>query len=798
VRYRILGNLAAHDGGHWHEIPGTKPRALLAALLIRCGDVLTVDQLLFEMWGDRPPRSAPTQIQGYVLRIRRMLGEAGARSLVTASPGYRLIVGDDELDSLVFTRTAKLGQAALRAGDAEHAAELLGDALAMWRGPVLADLPPSPLVSGIRRRLDELRHSAWEARVDADLALGRHAELVDEVARHVDAHPLRETPWRQLMLALDGAGRRDEALAAYESVRAILDDHSGIEPGAALRGLYDDLRRPRPHQVPTVLKLVGRAEELAVLDTLANTVSEPVVATVAGPAGIGKTALVRHWARTAIDRFPDGQLYVDLHGYTSGPPSQPSTVLAGFLRALDVPADEVPADEDARAALYRSRLAGRRVLVVLDNARDADQVRPLLPGPSSCVVLVTSRDDLRGLTATHGARLLRLPVLAPAAAVALLGRPGDDLDELATLCGHLPLALRIAAGRLTRTPAAALVTTLRAGTLSDLARQRSGFDTSFAALPETASRTFRLLGLVPGPTFTPHAVAALADLPARAASAVLDRLASANMVEPAGPGRFAFLDLLRRYATELAPLDPEPRRRLADHYLATAMHAAGLVGPTMALAPGPPVNAAPLPLPDHDAALTWLDTERANLVASVGLAPGGWRLVDALRGYLSMRQPRAEWAHAVSAGHASAVAEGTPAGQAAMHVSLGHLAWCDGRYRESRRHYRTARRWSRLAGWRDGESTALLGMADLHLRQGEAASASLWAREAVTVAREHDLRVREGQALTVLAAAATALGHRDEAVLHASLALATHRRAGHHAGVAQAELLLREAQTDAG
>jgi DNA-binding SARP family transcriptional activator len=429
----MLGDVVAHDGVRWHLIAATKPRALLAALLIRAGDVLSVDQLLFELWGDAPPRSAPTQVQGYVLRIRRALGDGGAGALLTAGPGYRLLVGEDELDTRRFARLSAEGRAALRAGDAEHAAEVLGGALALWRGPALANVPASPLVSGIRRRLTELRHSTWEARVEADLALGRHAELVDEIARHVEAHPLRERPWRQLMLALDGAGRRDEAIAAYERVRALLVEHSGIEPGAELRTLHDELRRPRPQLVPAAPRLVGRAAELAELDALADGPG-PVVATVAGPAGIGKTALVRQWAHRAADRFPDGRLYADLAARDA------TAVLATFLQALGVPAAEVPPDEDSRAALFRSCLAGRRVLVVLDGARDAGQVRPLLPGPSACVVLVTSRGDLRGLTATHGARLLRLPVLEPAVAVALLGRGGQDVGELAALCGQVPPA----------------------------------------------------------------------------------------------------------------------------------------------------------------------------------------------------------------------------------------------------------------------------------------------------------------------------------------------------------------------
>lgn len=789
MRYRMLGNVAAHDGDRWRGIAATKPRALFAALLIRCGDVLTVDQLLFELWGDRPPRTALTQIHGYVLRIRRALGEDGAESLLTVAPGYRLAVGEHDLDSTVFTDLADEGRAALRAGDAEHAAEVLGGALAIWRGPALADVPPSPLVTGIRRRLTELRHGAWEARIDADLALGRHTELVDELARHVDAHPLRERPWRQLMQALTRAGRRDEALAAYDQLRAILIEHSGIEPGAELRELHDELRRPVPHQVPMVPKLVGRAAELATLDTLADRVPGPVVATVAGPAGIGKTALVRHWASRSNGRFPDGQLYADLHGYSSGPATTPSAVLAAFLHSLGVPPADVPADEDARGALYRSRLAGRRVLVVLDNARDAGQVRPLLPGPSACLVLVTSRDDLRGLTATHGAHLLRLPVLEPAAAVVLLGRPGEDVDELATLCGHLPLALRIAAGKLAAsTTLSDLVAALRAGDLTELAHRRTAvraaFDDSYAALPEAAKRTFRLLGLVPGQDFTATAVAALTDVPVAAAAAVLDRLAAAHMVEPSGPDRFSCHDLLRRYARELAPPDSAAARRgLADHYLATALHAADHVSPNMARVPGPPVAMAPVPLADHAAALAWLDAERANLVAAVGLAPGGWRLVDALRGYLSMRLPRGGWAAAAKMGLAAAVAERSAAGQSAMHLSLGHLAWCEGRYADSDAHYQTARTWARGAEWLEGESTAMNGLGRGAIGVGRLSDALRTLSDALAIDRVAGFRAGEARELYNLGLALQGLGRLTEAVEHQRQALTLYEELGDRRGV---------------
>jgi DNA-binding SARP family transcriptional activator len=768
----MLGNVAAHDGAHWRAIAATKPRALLAALLIRTGDVLTVDQLLFELWGDRPPRSAPTQIHGYILRIRRVLGEVRAQSLHTAGPGYRLVVEDGELDTRVFASMSADGRAALRAGDHEHAAELLGGALALWQGPVLADVPASPLVSGLRRRLSELRHLTWESRVEADLALGRHAGLAEEIERHVETHPLRERPWRQLMLALDRTGRRDDAISAYQRLRSLLVDHSGIEPGPDVRRLYDELRRPRPHLVPKVPKLVGRAAELATLDTLSEA-DGPVVTTVTGPAGIGKTAFVRHWAGKAGDRYPDGRLHADLGGYGSGEPADPAAVLATFLRALGVPADAVPADEDSRAALYRSRLSGARALVVLDNARDADQVRPLLPGPSRCMVVVTSRDDLRGLTATHGAHLLRLPVLEPAAAVALLGGPHADVEELAALCGHLPLALRIAARKLAaRTPVSALVAALRSGDLDGFAHRRAAvraaFDASYRALPEVARRVFPLLGLTPGHDFTAHAVAALGDLPVAAAAAVLDRLAAAHMVEPAGTGRFTCHDLLRRYALELAPDDPAATRRLADHYVATARHAAAVVSPGMALAPCAPVAAAPVvPFADHAAALRWLDAERANLVAV-----GGWRLVDALRAYLAMRSSRSDWAAAARAGLAAAVAEGSLVGEAAMEISLGRLAWSEGRYGDAKTRYSRARTLARRVGWHEGESTGLngVGRAEIGLGRPDAGRAVL--TEALGIDRAVGFRAGEARELHDIGLAMQNQGLLTESIEHQERALA--------------------------
>jgi tetratricopeptide (TPR) repeat protein len=463
-------------------------------------------------------------------------------------------------------------------------------------------------------------------------------------------------------------------------------------------------------------------------------------------------------------------------------------VLGGFLNALGVPAEDVPADEDARGALFRSMLAGKRALVVLDNARDAGQVRPLLPGPSRCLVLVTSREDLRGLTATHGAHLVHLPVLEPAAAVALLGRAGEDVEELATLCGRLPLALHIAAGKLAAaTPVSDLVSALRGGDLTELAHRRTAvraaFDVSYAALPEAARFAFRLLGLVPGTDFTAAAVAALAGLPTQAAAAVLDRLAAAHMVEPSGPGRFACHDLLRRYARELAPADStSARHALANHYLATALAAADHVSPNMARVPGPPVTATPAPLPDLATALTWLDAERANLVAAVGLVPGGWRLVDALRGYLSMRVPRAGWAAAAKVGLAAAVAEDSQVGQAAMHISLGLLAWCEGRYADSATHYRTASALANDAHWPEGESTALNGCGRAEIGVGRLTEAVTTLTDALAIDRAAGFRAGEARELYNIGLALQGLGRLADAVEHQHRALTLYEEIGDRKG----------------
>ncbi len=541
-RFRMLGPLEVSSGsGGWNGIGSAKRRALLATLLIRAGEAVRVEQLIDELWGAEPPGSAATQVHGHVSWLRRALGDERGRLLVTDEHGYRLEVTDRQLDVGEFDELSARGRAALRRGDAEDAADLLRRALALWRGNPLSDVLPTELVTTAAERLTGRWLDTWESTVDAELACGRDSALVAELTQQVELYPLRERMWRQLMLALHRTGRQAEALATFQRVRRTWMAELGEEPSAELRRLHQELLAPVerivPRQLPPAPAFVGRAAELA-------GIGHGVTAIVGG-AGVGKTALAVHWGAQAADRFPDGQLYVDLRGFDRRPALAAADVLARFLQALGVP---VPDGEDERAAVFRTALADRRLLVVLDNARDPDHVRPLLPGPSPTEVLITSRDDLRGLVVTHGVRRLTLGPLPSADADALLAHvlgPGD-FGELAELCDFLPLALRIAAANLSARPqqtVADLVAALRTGDpLAELSVAgdpmvgvRAALDLSRAALTPVERHVFSLLAkdiTTVGPE--------------------VDRLAALHLITQSGPYRHTMPALIHRYALDVA------------------------------------------------------------------------------------------------------------------------------------------------------------------------------------------------------------------------------------------------------
>ena len=684
LEFCLLGPLVVRCGGVVLPVPRGRQRAVLAVLLLNAGRVVSVGEIAETLWGPAPLPSAPATVRNYVKRLRRVLRDADRARIVTRSPGYLIRVDPGELDVARFEALLEGARNAARGGSWEAAADQVREALALWRGEPLADVESESLALREVPRLAELRLQAAELRLDAELRLGRHGVVIAELERMVAAHPLREHLHALLMLALYHDGRQAEALAAYQHARRVLVDELGAEPGAELRELHRQIlttgpvlagpesgrlppgARPAgggprpvvPRELPgPVPQFVGRAAELADLTGMldrasAQTPRTLVIWAIAGMAGVGKTALAMQWAHRVADRFPDGQLHVNLRGYDPGQPMSAADALAGFLRSLGVAEQDIPAETGERAARYRSLLTGRRMLIMIDNAGDVEQVRPLLPGSPSCVTVVTSRDALSGLVARDGARRLDLDLLPPAEAMgllrALIGERVDAEPEatatLAGYCARLPLALRVAAERAAASPGVSL-----ADVTSELADQQDRLDLLDAAgdrltavravfswsvrhLDDEAARAFRLLGLHPGADFDAYAAAALTDTALRQARWLLERLARAHLIQPAGASRYGMHDLLRAYAADqAADQDSEQERgaaltRLFDHYLATAAVAAGTLFPADPDQPALPQPAGPVPPVTSPAAvLAWLDARRSTLVAvAAHAADHGW------------------------------------------------------------------------------------------------------------------------------------------------------------------------------
>ncbi|MEU5262173.1 BTAD domain-containing putative transcriptional regulator [Amycolatopsis sp. NPDC021455] len=842
MRYSILGPLEVSDDGGRIALGGPQQRALLAVLLLNAGTVVSADRLVECLWGRQPPAAARSLLQGCVSGLRRALWPgSGRRPLVTRPPGYCLETGPDELD---LDRFERLVAAANRtaAGDSgtawEQAAELLGQALALWRGPALDGISLDACRADVAR-LDERRLTVLHQRIDAELRAGRHASLVGELESLTRAHPLRERFWAQLMTALHGADRQAEALAAFQRVRGILVDQLGVEPGAALQRLHgeilagaapgetrrprDEAARPVPAQLPpATTAFTGREEHFEELDRVAADASgSTALAVVSGTAGVGKTALAVHWAHRVRHRFGDGQLYVDLRGYASAPPMRPIEALARFLQALGVPAEHVPVEPDQAAGLWRSLLADKRMLVVLDNAHSAGQVRPLLPGSAGCVVLVTSRSRLAGIVAREGAHPLTLDVLGHQEAVALLGRLlGDErvraeaaeTARLAERCGRLPLALRIAAADLRCRPGRRIADQVAdlagAGPLDALQIEddeesavRAAFALSYQAVDEPARRLFRRLGLVPGQDFTVPAAAVLAECSAADARRRLDRLTGTHLVGQDGD-RYHLHDLLRLYAAERAGAEEDAGqraaavRRLGEWYLRTADAAGKLLYPTaVRLEPfaseGPPVAFS-----GHTEALSWLDAEIGNLVAAIRHCAGhrleriAWLLADTLRGYFMLRVLPVEWATAAETAWAAAVTADDPKAQMAAQLSLAGLHMRQSRFTEAIEHYHRALVIDERARWPQGESTALGNLGAVYLSSGRLREAAEHFARALEADRRTGWRGGQASKLGNLGIVDLELGRLGQAATHLreALALFTELGSSHGEALAMANL----------
>ncbi|MFI6636773.1 BTAD domain-containing putative transcriptional regulator [Nonomuraea fuscirosea] len=646
LRVAVLGPFDVRLGTVRVELGSNRLRTLLAVLALSAGETVSVDRLASAVWAGDLPDNVRRSVHTYIARLRHTLG---AEAIETTSLGYRLRVEPERVDALLFRRLLAEAAPAL---DTEAEPAALEQALSLWRGQPFEGIESPALHGADAAHLLDLHVSAAERWLDLGLAAGRHSELVPEARRLVARHPWHEPLWGRLLLALDGCGRRAEALSAYERLRRGLSEELGTTPSAELRRIHAGLLEDQavraapitPRQLPAdVAELTGRDEELKRLDGLLD--GNTSVCVITGTAGVGKTCLAVHWAHQAAERFPDGQLYADLQGFGPGESAlDPHDVLSSFLQTLGVAKHRIPVDPQARIALYRTLLAGRRALVLLDNARDADQVQELLPGGTACMVVITSRQGLNSLVSRHAAALLTLDVLTHRESRQLLaGRLGRECveadaratDEIIDLCGRLPLSLAIAAGRATAAPSAplaALSAELRRvrtdvsvlATRDARTDMRTVFSHSYDLLPAKAARLFSLLAIHPGPDIARAAVASLAAVNRVQADRLLDVLLEAHLVAEAVPGRVTLHNLLRTYAHDLARvadvrLHRQAARRVIEHYLHTAYRATRLLRPeALVIVPSPPApGVRPERLACRRQALEWFRAEHTVLFTVV-------------------------------------------------------------------------------------------------------------------------------------------------------------------------------------
>jgi DNA-binding SARP family transcriptional activator/Flp pilus assembly protein TadD len=792
VEYRILGPLEVSADGRALDLGGSRQQRVLAALLLTPNRIVPLDRLVEMAWDGEPPATADRQVRNRVAALRAVLTRFGGL-IDTKESGYALRVGPGELDAERFDELVARGREA-------RDPAVLREALALWRGPALAGFGGEPLRRAAAA-LEEKRLVALEECVDLELAAGRPAAMVAELRAAVRENPLRERLVGQLMTTLYRVGQRDEAMDVYRALAARLADELGIDPSPELRRLAEtasggaepDVVAPR--QLPAdVAGFTGRVTDLAKLDALLSDGQlggAVVISAIDGTAGVGKTALAVHWAHHVRDKFPDGQLYANLRGYAPTPPLRPIDALSGFLRALGMPGERVPGDLDQATKAYRELLADRRVLVVLDNAASADQVRPLLPDSGGCLALVTSRDALGSMV--PGVHRLVLDVLAPDDARELLARLLGEhrvaaepaaTAELARLCAHLPLALRIAAANLPDGEriadyAARLGAGDRLAVLAvegdEQAAVRATFDLSYASLPEPVRRMFRLLGLTPGPEVSADVAASLAAVPPEVARELLDRLAAAHLIDERGPGRYAFHDLLRLYAGEMVDQHETVDERHAalhrmfDHYLQTSFAADRLVSPYRTPTPLPPAppGVVSTELADAEQALAWFATEQAVLSSVIARAADtGFDLYAAdlaarITDFLNRRAQWQELASIQETARMAALRIGDRRREARAYSFLGLAYTWQRRYDEAEQHLRRA---AELYGDDPAGGKMHLDLGLVYDRQGRYPEALAEARQALEVFRSADYAIGQARAYSAVGWVLCELGDYQEAL----------------------------------
>ncbi|MYV57041.1 tetratricopeptide repeat protein [Streptomyces sp. SID3212] len=837
MRFSLLGPVRAWRDTAELALGPRQQRAVLAVLLLNNRSQVSVDQLVDALWGGRPPASAPALVRTYITGLRKVLPSSDC-PIRTRSGSYGLSVPLQSVDVERVRRLISLTHEARDPADRIAAAARLREESGLWSAGPLGDLGNS-FAPALRGTLEELRLLAVEECAFADVESGRHASAAAELVGLVRAHPLRERLHELLMLALYRSGRQAEALATYDQVRLLLREELGVDPGPGLRTLHLQILQaepglslpevepdrhsvssrvreavsgeepageagspPRPAQLPQDLTLfVARTRELAYLDALVPGPGAPAdavtVVTIDGSPGTGKSTLAVHWAHRVAHHFPDGQLYIDLKGFSGTRPVRPAQIQQNFLHALGVRPESMPPAGDPRTGLYRSVMSDKRLLLILDNAQDAEQVRTLLPAAPGCRVVVTSRNRLPALVAGAGAHPLTLDLFDPDDAresltrrigLARSGAEPRAVAEITALCARLPLALAVVAARAQahpHFPLAGIAAELRGthGSLDAFTGDgsvdvRAVFSWSYHQLSAPAREMFRMFSLHHAPDISTAAAASLTASSPRQGRALTGELSRAQMISEPHPGRFTLHDLLRAYALELSEdEDSEAERaaalgRLFDHYQHSAYSAHLRLRPHNPPPPPPAPRAGVLPenLRDLDAARAWFDAERLVLAATVehaadaGAAGSAWRLALSL-GLHHQRSGRYfDWATTMRLALEAAERSGDRTGQAHMHRSLAGARHYLGDSDQALVHLREARDLFTELGCGRERAYVHSNVATVLADQGHHRQAEEQHRHALELYRKEHHRAGEANALEGIGACRTALGQHAQAI----------------------------------